>query len=83
MDNDRDCHYWVRHSGGPWVGNGTIYLVRPALMDWSFGDHLRLIFFLFIHYWGVRKLEIFFALLILTMAITFIANMVGSSPDYG
>ena len=37
--------------------------------------------FLFIHYFGVRKLEAFFAFLILTMAITFWVNMVASKPS--
>lgn len=39
--------------------------------------------FLFIHYFGVRKLEGFFAFLIIIMAIAFFANMIGSKPDYG
>lgn len=39
--------------------------------------------FLFIHYFGVRKLEGFFGSLIAIMAISFMANMFGSSPDYG
>jgi natural resistance-associated macrophage protein len=39
--------------------------------------------FLFIHYFGVRKLEGFFAFLIGIMALAFITNMIGSSPDYG
>lgn len=34
--------------------------------------------FLFIHYWGVRMLEAFFAFLIATMAITFWINMARS-----
>ena len=32
--------------------------------------------FLLIHYFGVRKLEAFFALLIITMCITFWVNMI-------
>jgi len=39
--------------------------------------------FLFIHYYGVRKLESFFLLLIGIMTITFCTNMVISKPDYG
>ena len=39
--------------------------------------------FLFIHYWGVRALEAFFAVLILTMAVTFWVNMIRSDPDVG
>jgi NRAMP (natural resistance-associated macrophage protein)-like metal ion transporter len=39
--------------------------------------------FLFIHYYGVRKLEGFFLFLILVMAFCFGVNMFGSKPDYG
>lgn len=39
--------------------------------------------FLFIHYYGVRKLEAFFAFLILVMTICFGINMIGAQPDYG
>jgi natural resistance-associated macrophage protein 2 len=39
--------------------------------------------FLFIHYYGVRKLEAFFLGLIAIMTITFCANMIISKPDYG
>ena len=39
--------------------------------------------FLFIHYWGVRMLEAFFAVLISTMAITFWINMIRARPDMG
>ena len=67
------------------LGSATALLILFDLPLWI--GALLTIFdsfiFLFIHYWGVRKLEIFFALLILTMAITFIANMISSSPDYG
>lgn len=38
--------------------------------------------FLFIHYFGVRKLEFFFTFLVLIMALTFIINMVEADPDY-
>lgn len=38
--------------------------------------------FLFIHYFGVRKLEFFFAFLIFVMASTFMINMVEAKPDY-
>ena len=37
--------------------------------------------FLFIHYFGIRKLEAFFACLICVMAVTFIVNMCTSEPD--
>lgn len=39
--------------------------------------------FLFIHYWGARKLEAFFLFLISIMTITFGANMFLSGPNYG
>jgi len=39
--------------------------------------------FLFIHYFGIRKLEGFFAVLIMIMAISFCLNMVSAKPDYG
>ena len=39
--------------------------------------------FLFIHYFGIRKLEFFFLLLIAIMTITFKINMIESSPDVG
>jgi len=38
--------------------------------------------FLFIHYFGVRKLEGFFAFLIIVMTICFTINMFSSKPDY-
>jgi len=39
--------------------------------------------FLFIHYFGVRKLEFFFLVLISIMAITFCINMIFSKPNVG
>ena len=39
--------------------------------------------FLFIHYFGVRKLEFFFLALISIMAVSFCSNMLVSNPDYG
>lgn len=38
--------------------------------------------FLFIHYFGVRKLEGFFAFLIMIMAVTFILNMFKADLDF-
>jgi Mn2+/Fe2+ NRAMP family transporter len=38
--------------------------------------------FLFIHYFGARKLEFFFAFLVLIMAATFMINMFAAKPDY-
>jgi len=39
--------------------------------------------FLFIHYFGVRKLEFFFLMLIAIMTITFMINMFKAEPDAG
>ena len=36
--------------------------------------------FLFIHYFGVRKLELFFAISIIIMALTFGTNMIFANP---
>lgn len=38
--------------------------------------------FLYIHYFGVRKLESFFAFLVAVMATTFMINMFAAKPDY-
>ena len=38
--------------------------------------------FLFIHYYGVRKLESFFLFLLIVMAVCFGINMFTSEPDY-
>lgn len=52
-----------------WVG--TIITIIDSLV------------FLFIHYFGVRKLEAFFAFLIMIMAVCFFINFFAVSPDYG
>ena len=39
--------------------------------------------FLFLHYWGVRKLEFLFAFFMLVMSVSFCFNMVEAKPDYG
>lgn len=39
--------------------------------------------FLFIHYYGVRKLELFFAILITIMCICFATHFFATSPDFG
>lgn len=39
--------------------------------------------FLFIHYFGVRKLEFFFLVLIAIMTVTFMINMIEARPDPG
>ena len=38
--------------------------------------------FLFIHYYGVRKLEFFFAFLVLVMAATFLINMLAAVANW-
>lgn len=37
--------------------------------------------FLYIHYWGMRKLEAFFIFLIIVMAVSFSVNMTSTDPD--
>jgi natural resistance-associated macrophage protein 2 len=39
--------------------------------------------FLFIHYYGVRKLEVFFAVLIFIMSVCFVSNLFASNADAG
>lgn len=38
--------------------------------------------FLFIHYYGIRKLEAFFGFLITVMTVCFLVNMFAAKPDY-
>ena len=56
--------------------NGVIPLWGGALIT-IFDSFL----FLFIHYYGVRKLEFFFFILILTMTVCFMINMIEAKPD--
>ena len=56
--------------------NGAIPLWAGALIT-----ILDSLLFLFIHYFGVRKLEFFFLSLILTMTVCFILNMIEAQPD--
>jgi natural resistance-associated macrophage protein 2 len=67
------------------VGSATAISI---LTGWSLaaGAALTILdsfLFLFIHYYGVRKLEFFFLTLIAIMTVTFCANMIISKPDYG
>lgn len=66
------------------IGSATAIYILFGLPLWA--GALITIFdsflFLFIHYFGVRKLEGFFAFLIAVMAIAFGVNMVKSEPDY-
>jgi natural resistance-associated macrophage protein len=65
------------------VGSATALLIL-------FGIPLRIgviitmldsLLFLYIHYFGVRKLEFFFATLVLIMAVTFMSNMYLAGPE--
>lgn len=65
------------------LGSATALNILFGLPIWigvlvTIGDSLL---FLFIHYFGVRKLEAFFAFLIFIMAVTFWINMVAAGPD--
>lgn len=67
------------------LGSATAIYILTGLDLWI-GALITIVdsfLFLFIHYFGVRKLEGFFAFLIITMAITFIINMLSAKPDYG
>ena len=67
------------------IGSATALNILFNIPLW--GGALITIFdsflFLFIHYYGVRKLEMFFAFLIAVMTVCFGINMIGSDPDYG
>lgn len=67
------------------VGSATALQILFGLPLWA-GAIITILdsfLFLFIHYFGVRKLEMFFLLLIGTMSITFAVNMFMSKPDFG
>jgi natural resistance-associated macrophage protein 2 len=67
------------------IGSATAIYILFGLPLWQ--GALITIFdsfiFLFIHYFGVRKLEGFFLFLISIMAISFCLNMFTANPDYG
>jgi NRAMP (natural resistance-associated macrophage protein)-like metal ion transporter len=67
------------------IGSATALNILFGIPLWS--GALITIFdsflFLFIHYFGVLKLEAFFAFLITVMTVCFMANMFASKPDYG
>ena len=67
------------------IGSATALNILFNIPLW--GGALITIFdsflFLFIHYYGVRKLEAFFAFLIIVMTVCFCVNMFAAGPDYG
>ena len=67
------------------IGSATALYILFGLPLWS-GALITILdsfLFLFIHYYGVRKLEIFFAFLIIVMTLCFCINMFAAKPDYG
>ena len=66
------------------IGSATALFILFGIPLWA--GALITIFdsflFLFIHYFGVRKLEGFFAFLIAIMAVCFCLNMFKADPDY-
>ena len=67
------------------VGSAYALLILFGIPVWAGAiiTILDSILFLFIHYFGVRKLEAFFLFLILIMTVTFIINMFTSNPNWG
>lgn len=67
------------------VGSATALQILFGLPLWvgALITILDSLLFLFIHYFGIRKLEGFFAFLISVMAICFISNLFVAKPDIG
>eukprot|EP00347_Sterkiella_histriomuscorum_P016380 403353411 len=67
------------------IGSSIAFNILFGLPIWAGAiiTILDSIIFLFIHYFGVRKLEGFFALLIGTMAVCFFVNLFIVKPDIG
>lgn len=67
------------------LGSATALNILFGLPTWA--GVLITIFdsfiFLFIHYFGVRKLEAFFVVLVFIMGVTFWINMIGAKPNVG
>lgn len=65
------------------VGSATAMQILFGLPLWvgALITILDSFLFLFIHYFGVRKLEGFFAFLISVMAICFFTNLILAKPD--
>ena len=67
------------------IGSATALTILFGIPIWL-GAMITILdsfLFLFIHYFGVRKLEFFFLALIAIMAVAFCSNMFVSNPDYG
>ena len=67
------------------IGSATALYILFGLPLWG-GALITILdsfLFLFIHYYGVRKLEVFFAFLIIVMTVCFCVNMVSAKPDIG
>lgn len=66
------------------IGSSTSLFILFGIPLWAGAiiTILDSLLFLFIHYWGVRKLEFFFVFLILVMAASFFVNMAEAKPDY-
>mmetsp|Transcript_35198 Transcript_35198/g.53940 ORF Transcript_35198/g.53940 Transcript_35198/m.53940 type:complete len:174 (-) Transcript_35198:658-1179(-) len=65
------------------IGSATALYILFGLPLWA-GALVTILdsfVFLFIHYFGIRKLEAFFAFLVLTMAVSFLFNMFSANPD--
>lgn len=67
------------------VGTATAMKILFGIPEWigALVTIVNSFLFLFIHYFGIRKLELFFIALIFTMAVCFWINMIKSKPDYG
>ena len=66
------------------IGSATALNILFGIPLWS-GALITIVdsfLFLFIHYYGVRKLEAFFAFLISVMTVCFMVNMIAANPDY-
>jgi natural resistance-associated macrophage protein len=67
------------------VGSATALQILFGLPLWAGAliTILDSLLFLFIHYFGIRKLEAFFAFLISIMGTCFFANLFSAKPDVG
>mmetsp|Transcript_2304 Transcript_2304/g.3943 ORF Transcript_2304/g.3943 Transcript_2304/m.3943 type:complete len:166 (-) Transcript_2304:1023-1520(-) len=65
------------------IGSATALKILFGIPIWvgSIVTILDSFLFLFIHYFGIRKLETFFGMLILIMAVSFWLNMFAAKPD--
>lgn len=67
------------------IGSATALNILFGIPLWS-GALITIVdsfLFLFIHYYGVRQLELFFGFLISVMTVCFMVNMFAAEPDYG